>query len=373
MNLKFTIGILGGGQLARMTISAAMQYGIRVKVLDRSSDAPVANYTCAFTCGDPQDFATVMAFAEGCDAVTIDSEHVNADALVALAAQGIIVAPFGAALKTIQNKCRQKEFYAAHDLPTAPFQVFASRDELAAAPLEFPIIQKKATAGYDGQGVLLLKSQADLEKAFEGESLVEHKIDIAREIAVIVATDRQGANVIYDAVEMVFDTAKNILKYQVCPADLSAQQLEAARSLALAVATKLGSVGLLAVEMFLTRGGELLINEMAPRPHNSGHHTIEAAATSQYENLVRILAGLPLGASTTTRPSLMLNLLGPEKGAEQEYALLVTKALRMENAYVHLYGKTELRPFRKMGHITLTGPQEQLIRQYRELSGSVSS
>lgn len=368
MNLKFTIGILGGGQLARMTIAAAMQYGIRVKVLDRSSDAPVANYTSAFHCGDPQDFATVMAFAEGCDAVTIDSEHVNADALIALAAQGIVVAPFGVALKTIQNKCRQKEFYAAHNLPTAPFRVFASRSELAATRIDFPVVQKKATAGYDGQGVMLLTSAADLGNAFDGESLIEHKIDIVHEIAVIVATDRSGAHVVYDAVEMVFDTAKNILKYQICPAELSVEQLQAARDLALSAATKLGSVGLLAVEMFLTQSGELMINEMAPRPHNSGHHTIEAAATSQYENLVRILAGLPPGAATTTRPSLMLNLLGPEKGAEQQYDMVVTKALRMENAYVHLYGKTELRPFRKMGHITLTGPREQLIQQYRELS-----
>lgn len=368
MNLNFTIGILGGGQLARMTIAAAMQYGIRVKVLDRNADAPAASYSSAFVCGDPQDFDTVMAFAIGCDAVTIDSEHVNADALVELAAKGLIVAPAGKALKTIQNKCRQKEFFVAHNLPTAPFRIFASRAELVSAALNFPVIQKKATAGYDGQGVMLLASAADLGRAFDGESLIEEKISIAREIAVIVATDLAGAHVVYDAVEMVFDPAKNILKYQISPAELSGKELKAAHELALSAATKLGSVGLLAVEMFLTTGGNLMINEMAPRPHNSGHHTIEAAATSQYENLVRLLAGLPLGAATTTRPSLMLNLLGPEKGAEKQYELVVTKTLRMENAYVHLYGKTELRPFRKMGHITLTGPREQLIRQYQELA-----
>lgn len=368
MNLKFTIGILGGGQLARMTIAAAMQFGIRVKVLDRSADAPAASYTSAFVCGDPQNFDTVMAFAEGCDAVTIDSEHVNADALSELASAGIVVTPSGAALKTIQNKCRQKEFFAAQKIATAPFRIVQSLAALHARPPEFPVIQKRATAGYDGQGVRLLNGAAELAGAFEGESLIEERVSIAKEIAVMVAVDRQGQRVIYDPVEMVFDGARNILKYQICPAEISDDQARHARALALLTAEKLGIQGLLAVEMFITTAGEMLVNEMAPRPHNSGHHTIEAAATSQYENLVRILAGLPLGAATTTRPSLMLNLLGPEKGAEQQYELVVTKALRMENAYVHLYGKTELRPFRKMGHITLTGPSDMLIRQYRELA-----
>lgn len=367
MNLKFTIGILGGGQLARMTIAAAMQYGIRVKVLDHSSDAPAANYTSAFSCGDPHHFATVMAFAEGCDAVTIDSEHVNADALIALAEKGVFVTPSGAALKIIQNKCRQKEFFAAEKIPTAPFQVVPSLAALKAAPPAFPVIQKRATAGYDGQGVLLLQDESELDRAFDGESLIEERVAIDKEIAVMVAVDRHGQRVIYDPVEMVFDGTRNILKYQICPADMPEEKARHARALALLAAEKLGIQGLLAVEMFITTAGEIIVNEMAPRPHNSGHHTIEAAETSQYENLVRILAGLPLGEAVTTKPSLMLNLLGPEKGAERQYDLVVTKALRMENAFIHLYGKTELRPFRKMGHITLTGPRERLIRQYREL------
>ncbi|MBS0618928.1 MAG: 5-(carboxyamino)imidazole ribonucleotide synthase [Spirochaetes bacterium] len=363
-----TIGILGGGQLARMTIAAAMRFGIRCHVLDKNNDAPAAPYTRYFTQGDPQDYQTVLEFARSCDAITIDSEHVNAAALSALSASGVRVAPQGDVLEIIQNKCRQKIFLAQAGFPTAPFQIFKARIELEAASLKFPVVQKRATHGYDGQGVIVLNSAVDLARAFDGESVIEEKIAIAKELAVIVATDFALNRVVYDPVEMVFDVKRNILKYQLAPAAIDVITMRRVQELALSVAEKLGVHGLLAVEMFLTHQGEILINEMAPRPHNSGHHTIEAAATSQYENLVRILTALPVGNAATTAPSLMLNLLGPELGAEAQFEAMITAALKQPNAHVHLYGKREVRPYRKLGHITLVGERDALIRQYEDLS-----
>jgi len=362
-----TIGILGGGQLARMIIAAAMRFGIRCHVLEKSSDAPAAHYTQFFIQGDPQDRATVLEFAKSCDAVTIDSEHVSASALNTLRATGVRIAPQGDVLEIIQNKCRQKQFLEQEGFPTAPFQIFESREAIEAATLKFPVVQKRATHGYDGQGVIILKTAADLVHAFEGESVIEEKIAIAKELAVIVATDFAMNRVVYDPVEMVFDEKRNILKYQISPAAIDVIVTRRAQELALSVAEKLGVHGLLAVEMFLTDQGEILINEMAPRPHNSGHHTIEAATTSQYENLVRILAALPMGSTATTAPSLMINLLGPEQGREARFDAMITAALKLPSAHVHLYGKKDVRPYRKLGHITLVGQRDVLIRQYEDL------
>lgn len=364
------IAILGGGQLARMTIGAAMPWGVRCHVLDKNREAPAAPFTQYFTEGNPQDFETVMRFAAHADAVTIDSEHVDAAALEALASETCLVAPQGQILQIIQNKCRQKEFLRSHGFPTAHFLTAPNREALATLPLHFPVVQKAATAGYDGYGVKILESAADLQSAFDGESLLEEKVAIAKELSVIVASDSKGNRIAYDAVEMVFDQKRNILKYQLSPAELSANLATRAAELALSVAETLRIVGLLAVEMFLTDKGELLINEMAPRPHNSGHHTIEAAATSQYENLVRILAKLPLGSPETTAPSLMLNLLGPEPDKMAEWQKTIEKALALPNAHVHLYGKRDMRPYRKLGHITLVGERNTLIRQYEMLTWS---
>lgn len=368
MKILNDIAILGGGQLARMTIEAAMQLGVRCHVLDKNAEAPAATFTQRFTAGDPQNFETVMNFAGVAPSVTIDSEHVSAAALGALETSGKFVAPQGKVLEIIQNKCRQKEFLEKEGFPTAKFQVIKEKTALSNLNLHLPVVQKTATSGYDGYGVKILASAADFASAFAGESLIEEKIAIAKEIAVIVASDRKGNRVAYDAVEMVFDKQRNILKYQLCPAEISAEVATRATELALSAARALGIVGLVAVEMFLTETGELLINEMAPRPHNSGHHTIEAAATSQYENLVRILTDLPLGSPETTVPSLMLNLLGPEPGNENAYNTLIEMALKMPNAHVHLYGKRDMRPFRKLGHITLVGERNNLIRQFEQLT-----
>ncbi len=344
-----------------------MRLGVHCHILDKNPEAPAASFTRYFTQGDALDFDTVMRFAAPCDAVTIDSEHVNAAALTGLASAGKRVFPSGEVLSTIQNKCRQKEFLAKHHIPTAPFRVFHSRAELKSAGLDFPCVQKMATAGYDGYGVKVLKSENDLESAFEGESLVEEKIDIAQEISIVIATAEDGAFVAYEPVEMVFDPMHNILSYQICPADMHQHLANRAEFIATSAARHLGVRGLLAVEMFVTKEGKLLVNEMAPRPHNSGHHTIEAAATSQYDNLVRILLGLPLGAADTTVPSLMMNLLGPEAGREAEFETLIARAHAMPGARVHWYGKKDLRPFRKLGHITLTGERGGLLKQYETL------
>jgi 5-(carboxyamino)imidazole ribonucleotide synthase len=367
MKLQRTIGILGGGQLARMTIESAMRLGIRCKVLDRSSDAPAAHYTDGFVIGDPRDLDVAMKFASDCDVVTIDSEHVSAEALTRLEAQGKLAAPQGRVLRIIQNKCLQKDFISDHGFPTARYKKIAHIGELKNLPIDFPIVQKKATAGYDGYGVQVITTSQGLSAAFEGESLVEEKINILKELSVIVASDAAGNRVAYDAVEMVFDNERNILKFQLCPADISAAVAEKAQRLALEVAEALQIVGLVAVEMFLTVGDELLINELAPRPHNSGHHTIEAAATSQYENLVRILAGLPLGATTRTQDSLMLNVLGPAEGGMVALENAIEPYFKLPHAHVHLYGKTEIRPFRKLGHITLTGERAALVREFEAM------
>jgi len=359
-----TIGILGGGQLARMTLEAAMRLGVRAHILDRDTDAPAAHYTSHFTNGDTTDYDTVMRFASGCDAITIDSEHVNAAALADIAKTRKIVAPSGSALATIQNKCRQKEFFKKCGVPTASFQVFADADSLRAANITYPCILKKATAGYDGYGVKILHAAADL---FDGELLVEEKIEIAKEIAVLVATDSHGNSAAYEPVEMVFDPERNILKYQICPANVDEKTLLSATQLALMVADAFKSLGLLAVEMFVTKAGEILVNEVAPRPHNSGHHTIEAAATSQYENLVRILCHLPLGATKSTTPSLMMNLLGPALENQQRFENMLARALSNPHAAVHWYGKKDLRPYRKLGHVTLTGERAMLEKIYAEL------
>ncbi|MCX7633864.1 MAG: 5-(carboxyamino)imidazole ribonucleotide synthase [Turneriella sp.] len=368
--MQQAIGILGGGQLARMTITAAMQYGVRCHVLDKDPAAPAASYTAFFHCGDPRDQETVLRFAQDLACITIDTEHVSAAALTELPQQGKFTVPAGNVLATIQNKCRQKEFLAQHGFPTARFFVAKNAAELNKIPFAFPVVQKTATAGYDGRGVKLLAKPTDLANAFHGESLVEEKVAIAKEIAVIVARDRHGQRVIYDPVEMVFDPQKHILRYQLCPARLDAMLLREAQALADAVAAQLQVVGLLAVEMFVTEDNKILINEMAPRPHNSGHHTIEAARTSQYENLVRILTGLPLRAAETTTPSLLINLLGPEPAAEARWQTMVEQALRLKNAHVHLYGKKIIKPFRKLGHITLTGEPQLLLAQLRELTGA---
>jgi len=351
-----------------MTIGAAMRLGARCHVLDKNAEAPAAAYTGFFTQGDALDFDTVMRFAAPCDAITIDSEHVNAAALSELQRQGKRVFPPGEVLATIQNKCRQKEFFEARHIPTAPFRVFASRDELKQAQLDFPCVQKMATHGYDGYGVKILKSAADLDTAFDGESLIEDKIDIAKEIAVMVATAEDGSFVAYDPVEMVFDPDRNILSYQICPAGIDNGMANRAEFIATSTARHLGVRGLLAVEMFITKDNRILVNEMAPRPHNSGHHTIQAALTSQYENLVRILLGLPLGAPDTTRPSLMMNLLGPEAGREKQFEAMITAACAMPGVYVHWYGKKDLRPFRKLGHITITGERADLLKRYAALT-----
>ncbi|MBV6492399.1 MAG: N5-carboxyaminoimidazole ribonucleotide synthase [Turneriella sp.] len=352
-----------------MTIAAAMRLGVRCRVLDKDPNAPAALYTSAFKEGDARDFETVVTFANGCDALTIDSEHVSAEALSALEAKGLFTVPQGNILTIIQNKCRQKEFFEKQQIPTAPFKTYKNKEDLLSHLWDLPFIQKKATAGYDGSGVQLIQCEEDLKEVFDGESLVEKKISIAKEIAVIVVTDRRGNFVHYDPVEMVFDAKKNILRYQLCPADIGAKLAKEAQRLAVHVAKKLGVVGLLAVEMFLTTDGELLVNELAPRPHNSGHHTIEGAATSQYENLLRVLLDLPLGNAATTTPTLMLNLLGPQLGHEKEFENLIAKSLAIPHASLHWYGKKDMRPFRKLGHITLCGDKASLLSTYNNLLG----
>ena len=370
MSLYPDIHVLGGGQLGLMLSQAAQNMGIHCHVLDRSVDAVGRRATPYFTQGDPQSEAAVLAFAQNAKILTFETEHVSVAAMRELEAQGIFVAPQSSVLEKIQNKVLQKQFYVSHAIPTAAFTIFDSKEKLSNARLNFPCIQKSALSGYDGYGVKLLQSETDLKSAFEGLSLVEEKVSIQKELAIIVARDLSGNIVTYDPVEMVFDGARNILLYQIAPARIDSKVAERARELAIAVSEAFQITGLLAVEMFWTIDDKLLVNEVAPRPHNSGHHTIEAYSISQYEMLIRILMREKIIQPILRKSSLMMNILGFETDSETKIRALTSRAMAHPDVHIHYYGKSDLRAFRKLGHITIMADDEKkLIETYRAIRG----
>lgn len=349
------VGILGAGQLGRMLLQEAYNYPVEVHVMDKDNSYPAAGLCAFFHSGDIQSYEDVVAFGSGLDVLTIEIEHVNLDALYALQDKGVRVIPSPDALKTIKNKILQKDFYSNHQIPTADYHVVQDLEGFLGLDLGFPLVQKSATGGYDGKGVQVLKSAVELEHFFEGPSVIESLVDIKKEIAVTVAIGQDGSHAIYPAVEMVFDPKLNLLDFQQCPAALDQQaSLEAAR-LALQVAKQLGSPGLFAVEMFVDRQDKVWVNETAPRVHNSGHHTIEAHFSSQFDMLWRILLGYPLGNTEMIMPSVMVNILGAEGYSGPVDYLGLNEVLSSSDTFVHLYGKKDTKPGRKMGHVTLMG------------------
>ena len=353
------IGILGGGQLGKMLCQAASPWDWKVDVLDPSPDAPARTVCHAFTQGDFQSYDDVMQFGADKDLLTIEIEHVNTDALRALQAVGKTVHPSPDALDVIKDKGLQKQFFVEKGIPTAHFELFDDERALVQAIADkrwtLPLVQKTRTAGYDGKGVVILRTAADVQsKLLKGPCLAEKMADIHMELAVVVARNAQGEVVAYDAVEMDFHAEANLLDMLISPARISPWVAACAQALAEEVVEAFGLCGLLAVEMFLMPSGELWVNEVAPRPHNSGHHTIESAATSQYQQHWRAVSGMPLGDVQQWRPAVMINLLG----APEAYGLVVYRgveeALSIPGVYLHLYGKVETRPFRKMGHVTIT-------------------
>ncbi len=347
------IGVLGAGQLGKMLVVAAAPWDLNLHMLDPSEVAPAAHLCSRFVQGDFRDKQTVLDFSEDCDVITIEIEQVNVDALEEVEAAGKIVHPRPAALRIIQDKGLQKNFFREQGLPTADYQFFDGPEALRAAGVTFPCVQKKRTEGYDGRGVKILREAADLQDLLPGPCLVEDAVDVVMELAVIAARNSSGQVVTYDPVEMSFHPEANLVEFLAAPARISPELAREARALAEKTIQAFDLCGLLAVELFVDQQGQLLINEVAPRPHNSGHHSIEACVCSQYQQHLRAILDLPLGNSSLRQPGVMTNLLGePGVSGPVRYEG-VDDVLSTPGAYLHLYGKTETRPFRKMGHVTV--------------------
>lgn len=351
MNKK--VGILGGGQLGRMLLQAAANYTVETYVLENDESCPAAHLCHHFTKGDIKDFDTVYNFGKNLDAITIEIENVNIEALEKLENEGITIIPKPSVIRTIKNKILQKQFYQEHAIPTAAFAVTNNKNEVQQFSSFFPAVHKLAEGGYDGKGVQILENENEIEKAFNAPAVLEKCIKIQKEIAIIIAINEKGETAIYPAAEMIFDSVLNLLDYQLSPAKLQEKILWKAEAIALSVVKNLKSPGIFAVELFIDNNDEVLVNETAPRVHNSGHHTIEANYCSQYDMLWRILLQLPLGNTKPIVPSAIVNIIGAENyvGAVQYEGL--NDVLKMENAFVHLYGKKETKAGRKMGHVTI--------------------
>ncbi len=348
-----TLGILGGGQLGRMFIQAAINYNIDIHILDPDPNAPCKSICQKFTEGSLKDFDTVYQWGQDADIITIEIESVNTEALEKLQAEGKEVYPQPHLIKLIQDKRLQKQFYSENNIPTAPFILTENREDVARNEDFLPAVNKLGREGYDGRGVQVLHGSQDLDKAFDAPGLLEKLIDFEKEISVIVARNKRGEIKTYPAVACAFHPTANLVEYLFAPAGISEELEEKAKKIALDVIQKLDMVGILAVEMFVAKSGEILVNEIAPRPHNSGHHSIEANFTSQFEQHLRAVMDMPLGNTDLRQPAAMVNLLGEEGYTGNAKVEGLDEAMEMTGVYIHLYGKKITKPFRKMGHVTI--------------------
>lgn len=356
------VGILGGGQLGRMLLQAAANYVVETYVLENDEHCPAAHLCHHFIKGDIRDFDTVYNFGKKVDALTIEIESVNTEALEKLEQEGVKIFPKPSAINIIKNKITQKRFYQQHQIPTSDFVITQNRDDLPHHVSFLPAVHKVGEGGYDGKGVQVLSSTNEIAKAFNAPSVLEKMVDIQKEIALIVAMNGKGETTIFPPAEMVFDPVLNLLDYQLSPAVIPEEVLWKAEAMALAVVKNLQSPGLFAVEMFLDKNDEVLVNETAPRVHNSGHHTIEANYCSQYDMLWRIILDYPLGNTDPILPSAIVNLLGAENHHGKATYSGLKETLQMENVFVHLYGKNETKPGRKMGHVTIMSKDYQDLK-----------
>lgn len=348
------VGVLGGGQLGRMMIQAGIDLNLQVKVLDPDPEAPCKHLAAEFVVGSLLDYKTVMEFGKGLDVLTIEIEHVNTNALEDLQREGVRVYPQPHLIRMIQDKRVQKQFYRQNDIPTSPFLLVEDRSELAQYAAQLPMVLKLGQGGYDGRGVMKLSSDEDFLNAFDAPCVLEKLVDIEKEISVIVARNKRGEVKAFPAVECVYHEA-NLVDYLIAPTDISAEVEAQAQQIACTLVEKMEFVGLLAVEMFLDKKGNVLVNEIAPRTHNSGHQTIEANLTSQFQQHIRAILDLPLGSTEMRTPSAMVNLLGEEgyEGIARYQGL--DEVMAMPGVFVHLYGKQLTKPNRKMGHVTVIG------------------
>jgi 5-(carboxyamino)imidazole ribonucleotide synthase len=359
---NYKIGILGGGQLGRMLIQSGIDFNIPFSVLDPDPHAPCASLA-EFSQGKLTDFDTVLKFGSACDIITIEIENVNTDALKELVRLGKKVYPQPEIIALIQDKRTQKIFYRENNIPTAEFLLVNDAAEVTAKESFLPAVNKLGREGYDGRGVQIMRTKEDLTKAFDAPGLLEKLVPFEKEIGVIVARNERGEVKSFPPVEMVFHPVQNLVEYLFAPADVSEKIMATADGIARTVIEKLNLVGILAVEMFVTREGNVLVNEIAPRPHNSGHQTIEANGTSQYEQHLRAILNLPLGNTNLISPSAMVNLLG-EPGFEglAQYGG-IDEIMRLPGVHIHLYGKRLTKPFRKMGHVTIVDDNIEQLKQ----------
>ncbi|WP_242922478.1 5-(carboxyamino)imidazole ribonucleotide synthase [Pontibacter liquoris] len=370
MKGEVKLGILGGGQLGRMLLQAGLDFNLYTLVLDPDENAPCKDLCNEFFVGSFRDYDTVYEFGKNCDVLTIEIEHVNCDALQQLELEGVKVYPDARTVRTIQDKGLQKEFFHKHNIPTADFILVADKTELTEQQAFLPAFQKLRREGYDGRGVTRLTNNADFGKAFEEPSVLEKLVDFEKELSVIVARNPSGEVTAFPVVELSFHPEHNLVDSLFAPANIPYKLQRHAIEIATRVIEAFGMVGILAVEMFLTKDGAILVNEVAPRPHNSGHHTIKANYTSQYEQHLRAITGLPLGSTEIQCAAVMLNLLGePGYDGEATYEGL-QEALAVPGVYIHLYGKKFTRPARKMGHITVLG---QTLEEAQQRAASVKN
>jgi 5-(carboxyamino)imidazole ribonucleotide synthase len=367
---KFKLGILGGGQLGKMILYSTRKFDIYTCVLDPSKDAPARLACDEFNVGDLLDYDTVIDFGKKVDILTIEIENVNVNALEKLENNGIKVYPSAKTLKTIQNKAHQKLFYRDHNIPTADFSRFAYTSEINEAVdnggLSYPFVWKSAKFGYDGQGVKIVKRHTDLIDLPNVECIAENLIPFKNELAVIVARNTKGDLKTYPVVEMEFHPEANQVEYVICPARISDHIAKKAELVALKTAAAFEHIGLLAVEMFQTEDDDILVNEVAPRPHNSGHYSIEASYTDQFEQHLRAILGLPLGKTESTVAGVMVNLVGAEDYVGNVLYKNIEKIIAMDGVTPHIYGKKQTRPFRKMGHVTIVNEDVDKARVIAE-------
>lgn len=366
----FKLGILGGGQLGKMLLNDTRKFDIQTLVLDPSEEAPSKVGCSAFYKGNLNDYDTVYQFGKKCNVLTIEIEHVNLDALEQLETEGLLVYPSPKTLRLIKNKGRQKDFYLENNIPTSKYQRFMGVKDVQKAldkdELNFPFVWKSTEGGYDGNGVKIIRSSMDLLHLPEVECIAEALVPFKNELAVIVARNAKGEIKTYPVVEMEFHPEANQVEYVICPARIDKKIAEKARTIALEVSKAFNHVGLLAVEMFLTETDEILVNEVAPRPHNSGHYSIEASYTSQFENHIRAILNLPLGNTDSKVAGIMVNLVGEEGHTGQVVYENIEKIMAIDGVTPHIYGKRETRPFRKMGHVTIVNENMTEARRIAE-------